>query len=320
MTTWIGIDISKDTADIGWFDGLIKKHIKVTNDQDGFRKAIDSVPIDCKFIMEATGTYYLNFALFLVENGQHVSVENPIRIKNHIRTDLHRSKDDKSDSLSIAKFGEEKNPPAWIPVTEDAIKLQQLAGLIDLYGKQIVQQSNQIHAYSRVKYMSDVVLKSLKKTTKYLSAEKAKIEKQYMELVNKSHRRELEIIKSIPGIGESTAARLITSVGDFNRFESSRQLIAYLGLAPTRRQSGTSLNRKGPISRMGGCKMRSFLYLCGISAAKHNSDCRAMWVRMKAAGKPGKVIIIAIANKLIRQAYAMVQSDSFYVKNYANCA
>lgn len=66
--------------------------------------------------------------------------------------------------------------------------------------------------------------------------------------------------------------------------------------------------------------MRSLLYLCGITAAKYNEDCKAMWLRMKAAGKPGKVIIIAIANKLIRQAYAMVQSDSFYVKNYANCA
>jgi transposase len=320
MATWIGIDISKDTADIGWFDGAIKKHIKVNNDDAGFQKAIDSVPIDCKFIMEATGTYYLNFALFLVEKNLHVSVENPIRIRNHIRTDLHRSKDDKSDSLSIAKFGEEKNPPAWIPVTEDAIKLQQLAGLIDLYGKQIIQETNQIHAYSRVKYMSDFVIAALKKTVKLLQVQKAKTEKEFMTLVEKSYSRELEIIKSIPGIGESTAARLITSVGDFNRFSSSRQLISYLGLSPTRKQSGTSLNRKGPISRMGGCRMRSFLYLCGISAARYNDDCRAMWLRMKAAGKPGKVIIIAIVNKLIRQAYAMVKSDSMFVNNYAKRA
>lgn len=320
MTTWVGIDISKDSADIGWHEGLTKRHLKVTNNEMGFQKALDSTPMNCKFIMEATGTYYLNFALFLVEKGHHVSVENPIRIKNHIRTDLHRSKDDKSDSLSIAKFGEEKNPLAWVPVTEDTIELQQLSGLIDLYSKQIIQQSNQIHAYSRVKYMSDIVIKSLEKSIKAMRAEREKIEEQFMNLVKKSYSRELEIIKSIPGIGESTAARLITTVGDFSRFESSRHLIAFLGLSPTRRQSGTSLNKRGPISRMGGCKMRSILYLCGITAAKYNADCKAMWTRMKTAGKPGKVIIIAIANKLIRQAYAMVQNDSLYVKNYANCA
>jgi transposase len=318
MATWVGIDISKDTADIGWFEESNKRHLKVSNDPDGFQKVLDSVPIDSKFVMEATGTYYLNFALFLAEKGIHVSVENPIRIKNHIRTDLQRSKDDKSDSFAIAKFGAEKNPRPWVPVTEKAIKLQQMAGLIDLYGKQIIQQSNQIHAYSQVKYVSTAVIKSLQKSIKFIQAEKARIEKKFIALVKKSFRRELEIIESIPGIGENTAARLIASVGDFKRFSNSRQLIAYFGLSPTKKQSGSSLNKRGPISRMGGGKMRSFLYFCGISAAKYNDDCKAMWTRMKAAGKPGKVIIIAIANKLVRQAFAMVQHNSIYIKNYGN--
>ncbi|MCK9183695.1 MAG: transposase, partial [Fibrobacteraceae bacterium] len=96
MATWIGIDISKDTADIGWFEESVKRHFKVSNDPEGFRKTIDSVPEDSRFVMEATGTYYLNFALFLAENGKHVSVVNPLRIKNYMRADLQRYKDDKS--------------------------------------------------------------------------------------------------------------------------------------------------------------------------------------------------------------------------------
>lgn len=319
MATWIGIDISKDTADIGWFEESVKKHFKVTNDPEGFKKTIDSVTGNSKFVMEATGTYYLNFALFLAENGKHVSVVNSLRIKNYMKADLQRYKDDKTDSLSIAKFGMEKNPEPWIPATEESIRLQELAGLIDLYGKQIIQQSNQIHAYSRVKYAASAVIRSLKKSMKYLLAEKTKVEREFIELVKKSHGRELEIIQSIPGIGENTAARLITAIGNFRKFENSRQVVSYLGLSPTRKQSGTSLNRRGPISRMGGCRMRSFLYLCGISAMKYNGDCEAMWKRMKAAGKPGKVIIVAIANKLVRQAFAMVRSNSTYIKNYANC-
>jgi|GEM_PF-6621616 len=171
---------------------------------------------------------------------------NPIRIKNHIRTDLQRSKDDKSDSFAIAKFRAEKNPRPWIPVTEEAIKIQQMAGLIDLYGKEIIQQSNQIHAYSQVEYVSTVVIKSLQKSIKFIQAEKVRTEKKFMALVKKSFSRELEIIESIPGIGENTATRLIAS-------------IAYFGLSPTKKQSGSSLNKRGPISRMGECKMRSFL-------------------------------------------------------------
>jgi transposase len=235
MATWIGIDISKDTADIGWFEESIKRHFKVTNDPEGFRKTIGSVPADSRFVMEATGTYYLNFALFLAENGRHVSVVNSLRIKNYMRADLQRYKDDKSDSLSMAKFGSEKNPEPWIPVTEDAVRMQQLAGLIDLYGKQIVQQSNQIHAVTRVKFASPDVLGLLKKSMRLLQAGKTEAERAFIELV------------------------IITSVGDFRKFTSSRQVVSYLGLSSTRKQSGTSLNSRGPISRMGGCRMRSFL-------------------------------------------------------------
>jgi len=70
---------------------------------------------------------------------------------------------------------------------------------------------------------------------------------------------------------------------------------------------------------MGECKMRSFLYLCGVSAMKYNGDYRSLWKRMKVVGKPGKVIIVAIANKLVRRAFAKVRSYSTYIKNYASC-
>ena len=74
MATWIGIDISKDTADIGWFEESVKRHFKVTNDPEGFQKAIATFPGDSWFVMESMGIYYLNFALFHAENGKHVSV------------------------------------------------------------------------------------------------------------------------------------------------------------------------------------------------------------------------------------------------------
>jgi len=113
--------------------------------------------------------------------------------------------------------------------------MQQLAGLIDLYGKQIVQQSNQIHAVTRVKFASPDVPGPLKKFMRQLQARKTEAERAFIELV------------------------IITSVGDFRKFTSSRQVVSYLGLSPTRKQSGTNLNSRGPISRMRGCRMRGYV-------------------------------------------------------------
>ena len=110
-----------------------------------------------------------------------------------------------------------------------------------------------------VKFASPDVPGLLKKFMRQLQARKTEAERAFIELVKKSHGRELQIIESIPGIGESTAARLITSVGDFRKFTSSQQVVSYLGLSPTRKWSGASLNSRGPISRMGGCRMRGYV-------------------------------------------------------------
>jgi hypothetical protein len=66
--------------------------------------------------------------------------------------------------------------------------------------------------------------------------------------------------------------------------------------------------------------MRHDLYFCAVSAAKYNQQCKGMWDRMEKANKPGKVILMAIENKLIRQMHAMIMSDSLCDPNYANFA
>jgi transposase len=59
---------------------------------EGFEQALSKTPSDAKFVMEATGTYYLNLALHLDEKGQYLSVINPICTKSHMRSELRRSK------------------------------------------------------------------------------------------------------------------------------------------------------------------------------------------------------------------------------------
>jgi len=317
MAIWVGIDVSKDTLDCGWCSRTHLRHIKVSNDKQGFRKFLRETPKHANFIMEATGAYHINCALFLRAKKRHVSVENPIRIKRHMQANLQRAKTDKSDSFAIARFGEEKQPQPWNGILPRIAEMQQLQALADKLQIQIQQFRNQRHAFTRSVLASKFVLQKIQNYNAYLENERKLIQFKLEEVAQLQFKRELALITTIPSIGLSSAIRLAIAVRDFSRFKTSKQLVSFLGLSPTPKQSGTSLNSRGSISHMGGAKVRAALYFCAMCAPKCNKPCKALFKRMKAKHKPGKVIIIAIIHKLVRQVHAVVKNRVPYDANYA---
>ena len=128
----------------------------------------------------------------------------------------------------------------------------------------------------------------------------------------------MELLTSIRGIGDSIASALIIATGGFTYFSSAKQISRFLGLCPTYQQSGTSVNVKGHINRNGDTHLRSQLYIAAVSSIACNAACRAAFLKMKERGKSGKVAIIAVANKLIRQAFAVVTNNRPYIDGYVS--
>ena len=95
-------------------------------------------------------------------------------------------------------------------------------------------------------------------------------------------------------------------------FENYRQLSSYFGLCPRIYDSGKSVHGKAHICKIGMGWIRKLLYMCSISAIRYNKACAALYVRLKEKGKPIKVILIAVANKLLKQIFAIVKSNSVY--------
>lgn len=317
MNTWVGIDVSCKTLDCAWFDDGKKKHIKVNNDLNGFKRIYEESPKDAAFVMEATGSYYLNVALFLDEKQRYVSVVNPLRVNGFMKADLCRSKSDKADALAIARFGAEKQPTAWKAPTKEMAEMQQLRTLADKLASQIVQLTNEEHAFTQSVLASLDAVLSIRYAVRALKEEKERVEVRLDEIAEKTFPKEVELITTITGVGRATAIRVIATIGDFTRFQSCRQLVSFLGLSPTLKQSGTSLHSRGHISRLGGPRIRSALYFCAIAASRFNAQCKQMWDRMTEKNKPGKVILMAIENKLIRQMYAVVISNKPYDPHFA---
>lgn len=98
--------------------------------------------------------------------------------------------------------------------------------------------------------------------------------------------------------------------------EHYKQLIAYVGFSPRIYESGTSVRGKGHICKMGKSPIRKLLYLCTWTAKRYNKTCREMYERLHVKGKPERVIKIAIANKLLKQAFAVATKKEKYIENY----
>ncbi len=320
METWVGIDISKDSFDAAWLLDGKKNHLKLENNVKGFKRLLTEVPTESHFAMEATGEYHLNCARYLSSCGKPVAVLNPFAVKMHMQSDLRRCKNDKADSYSIAKFAAEKKTDCWTCPTDDEIKLKHLDAVVDGLQKQIRQSKNILHSLTQVSLRDDLAVSIIKKTISGLEALMERARSRQLEIIEANKKEEVALACSIPGIGLETSLKFFTHVGDVNRFESSRSLISWIGLTPRNAQSGTSIHKNGCISRMGCTRLRGQFYMCAVVAIKYNPDCKAFYNRLKESGKPSKVALIAVANKLIRQLYAVLTKKEAYVPNFCTKA
>jgi transposase len=317
MVKFTGIDISKQTFDcsITGEEGKISFR-KLSNDEKGFNVLRSLLPANAHVIMEASGPYYYRLAYFLFENGIRVSVLNPLVIRRFCQMRMIRTKTDKKDAFMIREYGVAEKPELWEPDSASVVKLKQLNAAIDLLEKQITALNNQLQAFCQMPASDLKLINQLKEHIKGNEKLRDGLAKE-MEAVTKTEFEETyKVLQTIPGIGPKAAAMLIAITGNFQKFKSYKELVAYVGLNPRIYESGTSIKGKGSISKMGTARLRKILYLCSWAARKTNNQCRQMRERLLTKSKPKKVISIAIANKLLRQAFAIGKSLKPFENNY----
>ena len=125
---------------------------------------------------------------------------------------------------------------------------------------------------------------------------------------------EVELLKSIPGIGDKLVASIIAEIGDAGQFKEAKQLVAYAGLDPGVYSSGKFTATNSRITKRGSKRLRRALYLavqCGIRT-KVNLKIREYYEKKRKEGKPYKVVVIACANKLLHHIYAILSKKQPY--------
>jgi transposase len=123
--------------------------------------------------------------------------------------------------------------------------------------------------------------------------------------------KNLALVRGITGFGEVSATILLAELPNIAEF-TPKALAAFVGLSPSEHSSGTSVRRPGKVSRIGTERLRSTLYMCALSAKRSNKPLAAFVARMTAAGKPPKVILVAVARKLLVYAHAVIRTQKTF--------
>jgi len=310
-----GIDVSKNVFDV-YSD--TSGHFQFKNDDKGFKSLLKALPSNALVVMEATGYYHYRLAQFLHKKGVAVSVVNPLSVKRFIQMKLAKVKTDKSDARSICEYGRMNDLPLYDALTDVHAECLQLFRLLDTYVKQRTAAKNKLHGEEVLGIPSKYVYRSLKRQLKHLNKEIGLIEDRLLELVKEDQQQQLTLLKSIPGMGVKTALFLIVVTDGFSKFETASQLCSYVGITPTIRESGSSVRGRSRISKVGNKKLRNLLFLGAFSACKYNKACREIYERIVAKGKSKKVALIAVANKLLKQAFAIAKSGLPYDENFVS--
>jgi len=312
-----GVDVSKDTLDLYYNDESGKEHyLKVSNDTKGHDLLIGKLGITRTYLMESSGPYYLRLAFKLKTMNGDVRVENPIVVKRFIQMHMERNKSDKKDAKWLYVYAKSRETNEWAVPPKEQLYCTQIMGSIDLYSRQLVMISNQLHSLNQGPVQMKDVIKSLNKTKAHIEREVKKLEMQLHSLLQAWESERLKNISSIPGLGRRAVALLIVYTDGFKKVQNHRQLIALAGLAPREYTSGSSVRGRKGICKMGNGHLRSVLYMCSLSAIKHNQACKDLYDRLKAKGKRSKVALIAVCNKLLKQAFAIATKGTTYQPNY----
>jgi len=308
---YLGIDIAKAKFNVCLLQANGKlKHKVFLNSSVGFQQLSTWLQRhqqpQVHACLEATGTYGEALALYLYEQGQCVSLINPAAIKAFAASCLSRTKTDRVDAELIARFCQAQQPPAWRPPAAEVRELQALVRRLEALIEMRVAEENRLAAGPAM----PAVQTSLTQMLNFFLNQTATTEKLIRQHLDQHPdlRQQRDLLTSIPGIGETTAALLLAEVPHLKQYRSARQLAACAGLVPRERQSGSSLKGRVRLSKIGNARLRKGLYFPAVTALRCSSFFQQWASGLRERGKCKMSVIGAVMRKLLHVAFGVLKS------------
>jgi len=298
---FVGIDVSKECLDVHIRPS--GKAFAVARDGEGLAALIERLQAvkPALVVLEATGGFETTVAATLAGAGLPLVVVNPRQIRDFARATGRLAKTDALDAAAIAHFGAAVKPA--VRALPDAAA--QALGELVARRRQLIEMM--VAERHRARQLTQRrLLKGLERHLAMLQKELSALEQDLDDAVRGSPawRDSEDLLTSVPGIGDTTARTLIADLPELGTLDR-KQIAALVGVAPFNRDSG---KRRGRREIWGGrAGVRAALYMAALAAARFNPAIAAFHQRLRAAGKPPKVALVACMRKLLIILNAMLR-------------
>ena len=305
----LGIDISKAHFHVALLKGEKQfKYHAFTNNAEGFEQLsrwLEQQGVGgIHGCLEATSVYGHALAIYLHQQGHQVSIVNPLRVQGYGKSQLCRTKTDRADAKLIARFCRDLKPAPWQPVEAEVMRLQAYTRRLDALEQMLTQEKN------RLTITPDELKADIEAHLQFLQEQVEAVKKRLLEHIQAHDglKHQHQLLTTIVGVGAATAARVLAEIGTIEHFSSARQLAAFAGLTPQERESGSSVQGKTRLCKIGNRRLRKALYFPALNWIRLCPQVQRFRERLLAAGKQKMQVVGALMHKLIRVIYGVLNS------------
>jgi transposase len=303
---WMGIDVAKAWLDVATSGE--ERVWRVSNDSDGITTLVADLAARAPqlVVLDATGGHETAVTAALVAAGLAVAVVNPRQVRDFAKATGQLAKSDALDARVLARFAQRIQPR--VRPLPDAVA-QELASVL---GRRRQLLEMRTAEQNRRPTLAPRLRPALDAHVVWLSQQLTELDRELDQTLRDSPvwREKEALLRSIPGIGPVVARTLLAELPELGTLDR-QQVAALAGVAPLNQDSG---QRQGPRRIWGGrAPVRAALYMAAVTAIRCNPTIRALYTRLREAGKPAKVALVACMRKLLTIANAMLRDETPWI-------
>lgn len=307
----VGVDISKATLDVYLHpQSIVQQFPNTAAGIADLLSWLGQSEID-RVIFEPTGAYHQRLERQLGNAGVPMIKVNPLQARRFAEAIGRRAKTDTIDAAMLARFGALDALQARPLVSQTLSDMKELLvarrGLIK--DRVAASNRNHVHRAPLLKRLADQRLRQVERQITAIDAALRELCQADAEL-----KARLNILVSIPGIGEATALAMLIEMPELGSLDN-KCAASLAGLAPVARDSGQHSGKR--FIRGGRAQLRQALYMPALVAIRFNADMKAKYQALVAAGKPPKVAITAVMRKLLLLANALLRDGRHWTQKLA---
>jgi len=300
---FVGLDVCKTHLDLDVFPAAAP--CQFDNQPRDLRRLVKHVhKLEPQLVVvEATGGWEAAAVMALYEAGIPVRVVNPRQARDFAKSQGKLAKTDRIDAAALAHFASTLQEGAQTMPSAQTMELRALVARRAQLQEMITAERN------RLQLVPPTIRKEIEKTIAFLTKQLHKLDKDADDLLRASPLwvEQAALLQSVPGVGPGVTRTLLAQLPELGTMDR-REIAALVGLAPFNRDSG---HQRGTRCVWGGRgAVRSALYMATLCATRYNPTIQVFYQRLRGAGKPAKVALVACMRKLLTILNAIIAHNT----------